>query len=145
MIKNDRQYEYTKNKLHEFKEDLKAIRKKYSSDKNKVTLLSQGYIEHIAQLETEIEEYEKMKKLPLPKVLRVHNLGEINHQLVRLRLAKGLTQAQLAARIGCKQADISRLEREEYQGYTIGQLEKIVTSLDVEIELTFIPRREQPA
>lgn len=139
MIKNDRQYEYTKRKLREFEEDLKAIRKKYSSDKNKVGLLSQGYVEHIAQLKVEIEEYEKMKKVPLPKILRVHNLDEISRQIVRLRLARGLTQAELAIRIGCKQSDISRLEREDYHGYTIGQLKKIAASLNVEIELDLIP------
>ncbi len=139
MIKNDRQYEYTKRKLYEFEEDLKAIRKKYSSDKNKVALLSQGYIEHIAQLKAEIEEYEKMKRSPLPKVLRIHNLDEISPQLVRLRIARRLTQAQLAARIGCKQADVSRLEREDYQGYTISQLKKIAASLNAEIELDLIP------
>lgn len=142
MIKNDRQYEYAKNKLREFGRGLKAIRKKYSSDKNKVALLSQGYVEHIAQLKAEIEEYEKMKKSPLPKVLRACNPVEISRQLVRLRLARGLTQAGLAARIGCKQADISRLEREEYQGYTISQLEKIAASLDAEIELDLIPVRK---
>lgn len=139
MIKNDRQYEYTKKKLHEFEQDLKAIRKKYSPDKNKVALLSQGYVEHIAQLEAEIEEYEKMKNSPLPNVLRIHNLVEISHQLVRLRIARRLTQAQLAARIGCKQADVSRLERDDYQGYTISQLKKIAASLDAEIELDLIP------
>lgn len=139
MIKNDRQYEYTKRKLHEFEEDLKAIHKKYSSDKNKVRLLSQGYVEHIAQLKVEIEEYEKMKEVPLPKILRAHNLDEISRQIVRLRLARGLTQAELASRIGCKQSDISRLEREDYQGYTIGQLKKIAASLNAEIEIDLIP------
>lgn len=141
MIKNDRQCEHTKKKLREFEEDLKAIRKKHSSDKNKAALLSQGYVEHIAQLKGEMEEYEKMKKSPLPKVLRIHSLDEISRQLVRLRLARGFTQAQLAARIGCKQSDISRLEREDYQSYTVVQLEKIATSLDAEIELDLIPAR----
>lgn len=139
MIKNGRQYEYAKNKLREFEEDLKAIRKKYSTDKNKVALLSQGYIEHTLKLKSEIAEYEKMKRSPLPKVLRAHDLDEISRQLVRLRLARGLTQAELAARIGCKQADVSRLEREDYQGYTIGQLKKIAANLDAEIELDLIP------
>ena len=138
MIKNNRQYEYTKRKLREFEEDLKAMRKKYSSEQNKADLLSQGYIEHIAQLKAEMAEYEKMKNSPLPKVLRARGVDEISHQLVRLRLARGLTQAQLAARVGCKQADVSRLEREEYQGYTIIQLNKIATSLGAEIELDLI-------
>lgn len=139
MIKNDRQYEYTKKKLHEFEAELKTIHKKYSSNKNKAGLLSQGYVEHIVQLKAEIAEYENMKKSPLPKVLHVHNALEISRMLVRLRIARRITQAQLATRIGCKQADISRLEREDYQGYTISQLLKIVKNLNAKIELNVIP------
>ena len=139
MIKSDRQYEYTKRKLRELEEDLKAIRKEYSSDKNKVALLSHGYIEHIAQLKAEIREYEKMRESPLPRVLKIRNIDEISRQIVRLRLARGFTQAKLASRIGCKQADVSRLEREDYQGYTLGQLKKIATGLNAEIELDLIP------
>ncbi len=62
MIKNDCQCIYTKKKLCEFKEDLKAIRKKYFPDKNKVALLSQGYIEHIAQLENEIRKFKEINE-----------------------------------------------------------------------------------
>ncbi len=138
MIKNDRQYEYTRKKLDEFKKDLRGIRGKYPGEGKKEALLCKGYLEHIAQLEAEIEEYRKMKKTPLPKVLRARSAGEISRQLVRLRIARKLTQAELAARIGCKQADVSRLEREDYQGYTIGQLRKVATGLDAEIELDII-------
>ncbi|MFH1259552.1 MAG: helix-turn-helix domain-containing protein [Elusimicrobiota bacterium] len=139
MIKNDRQCEYTKKKLQELEEDLKALRKKYALNQNKVALLGQGYIEHIAQLNGEIEEYRKMKKEPLPQVLRIHNTDEISHQLVRLRIARKLTQAQLASRIGCKQADVSRLEQKDYQGYTFSMLKKIAAGLGAKIELDLIP------
>lgn len=139
MIKNDSQYKYTKKKLIEFKKDLRTVREKYSSNRAQVHLLSQGYIEHISQLGAEIKDYEKMKASPLPKILRAHAPGEISRQLVRLRVARGLTQEQLARRTGCKQADISRLEREDYQGYTFNQLGKIANGLNAKIELDLIP------
>ena len=141
MIKNSRQLKYAKKRLCQLKLDLAVVRKKYSLDKNKVVLLSQGYIEHIAQLKAEIKEYKRMKKTPLPQVLHARDSIEISHQLVRLRIARGLTQKELAARIGCKQADISRLEREDYGGYTISQLKKIATNLDAGIELNLILRK----
>lgn len=139
MVKNNRQYQYTKGRLHQMEQDLAAIRKKHSRDRKKAALLSQGYMEHIGQLKTEIKEYEKMKKSPLPKVLEARDSVEISRQLVKLRLARGLTQAELAARMGCKQADISRLEREEYKGYTINQLEKIAANLDAKVRLNIVP------
>lgn len=139
MIKNDRQLKITTEKLNELREGLERVSEKYSSDKKRLGFLSKGYLQHIKQLEKEIEEYEKMKRSPLPKVLHAHNPIEISHLLVRLRLARGLTQAQLAARLGCKQADISRLEREDYDGYTISTLEKIASILNADLELNLIP------
>jgi transcriptional regulator with XRE-family HTH domain len=140
MIKNGRQYEHSKKKLHELEEDLKAIRKKYYLDKNKVALLSQGYIEHIVQFKDEIKEYEDMIKAPFPEVLLVHNLNKISRSIVRLRIARKITQEELAQRVGCKQSDISRLERDDYYGYTIGQLDKIMAGLGVKIELNLFPK-----
>jgi len=140
MIKNDRQYEYSKKKLHELEKDLRATRKEYHSDKNKVALLSQGYIEHIIQFKDEIKEYEDMVKAPFPEVLPIHNLNKISRSIVRLRIARKITQEELAQRVGCKQSDISRLESDDYCGYTIGQLDKIMASLDVKIVLNLIPK-----
>jgi transcriptional regulator with XRE-family HTH domain len=140
MIKNGRQYEHSKKKLHELEEDLKAIRKKYYLDKNKVALLSQGYIEHIVQFKDEIKEYEDMIKAPFPEVLLIHNLNKISRSIVRLRIARKITQEELAQRVGCKQSDISRLERDDYYGYTIGQLDKIMAGLGMKIELNLFPK-----
>ena len=140
MIKNDRQYEYSKKKLHELEKDLKAIRKEYHSDKNKVALLSQGYIEHIVQFKDEIKEYEDMVKAPFPEVLLIHNFNKISRSIVKLRIARKITQEELAQRVGCKQSDISRLERDDYCGYTIGQLDKIMAALGVNIVLNLIPK-----
>lgn len=140
MIKNKRQLKYTQKRLNELEKNLVEIHKKYAPDKRKAELLSQGYKEHVAQLKAEIAEFERMEKKPLPKMLWIHDLSEVSHQLVRLRIARKLTQAQLAARIGCKQADISRLECEDYSGHTLGQLKKIVTSLNAELEIALVPK-----
>ena len=145
MIKNKRQYEYSKKKLHELEEDLKAIRKKYYMDKNKVALLSQGYIEHIVQFKDEIKGYEDMIKAPFPEVLPIHNLNEINRSIVRLRIARKITQEELAQRVGCKQSDISRLERDDYRGHTIAKLDKIIAGLGAKIVLNLIPEESVSA
>lgn len=145
MIKNKRQYEYSKRKLHELEEDLKAIRKKYYIDKNKVALLSQGYIEHIVQFKDEIKGYEDMIKAPFPEVLPIHNLNEINRSIVRLRIARKITQEELAQRVGCKQSDISRLERDDYRGHTIAKLDNIIAGLGAKIVLNLIPEESVSA
>ena len=50
-------------------------------------------------------------------------------QLVKARLAAGLTQKQMAERIGVSQAQIARIEKEDYDAYTLTTLRKYVAAL----------------
>jgi len=145
MIENDLQYRRTKRLIKEFQAYAKKIKKDYSSAPNKNLLYTKGHLDQIKQMEEELKEYEKIKKSPLPRRLTAHSAEEIGHQLVLLRIASGLTQERLAKKIGCKQSDISRLEREEYQGYTLRQLRKIADALGAGIELSLIPNQKKSA
>ena len=55
------------------------------------------------------------------------------------RIAAGLTQQQLAERVGTKQPVIARLEDADYDGHTIGMLNRIASALNQRLELRFVP------
>lgn len=143
MIKNDIQYKYSKRKIIEFLNKVEKLNKKYSKNKKKLSLLSQGYLEHVSQLKTEITEYEKMKNSPLPRILTAKNPKEISKQLVRMRISHGLTQAQLAEQLGCKQSDISRMEREDYISFSIPLLHRVAKFYNTELNVSFVNIRIQ--
>lgn len=50
-------------------------------------------------------------------------------QLVEARLAAGLTQAQLAERLGVSQAQVARLEKRGYDGHSLSSLRRYVEAL----------------
>lgn len=50
-------------------------------------------------------------------------------QLVQARLAAGLTQKQVAERLGVSQAQVARIEKEDYDSYTLTTLRKYVAAL----------------
>ncbi len=50
-------------------------------------------------------------------------------QLVEARQRAGLTQAELAERLGVSQAQVARLERRGYDAYTLNSLRRYVTAL----------------
>lgn len=63
---------------------------------------------------------------------------EPGYQVARLRILRGLTQAQLAEMVGTRQPSIARLEN----GTSIPSLSflnKIATALNAKIELKLIP------
>lgn len=50
-------------------------------------------------------------------------------QLVEARQAAGLTQAELAKRLGVSQAQVARIEKRGYDAYTLNSLRRYVAAL----------------
>ena len=63
----------------------------------------------------------------------------IGEQLSRLRQEAGLTQAQLAKRIGSTASAISRYENAEYNRYELWTLQKIVRACGGHLDITMAP------
>lgn len=59
--------------------------------------------------------------------------------LIRLRLAKGLTQEQLANLINTKQESIARLESGGYLP-SLSTVRKVANALDADVEINLSPR-----
>jgi len=64
---------------------------------------------------------------------------EPGYQVARLRIQRGLTQAQLAEMVGTRQPSIARLENGSSVP-SLSFLDRIATALDARIELNFVPR-----
>lgn len=59
----------------------------------------------------------------------------IGSQIYAARTAAGLTQKQLAERIGTSQSVISDLEDAEYEGHTMSMLRRIAEALNARVEV----------
>lgn len=70
--------------------------------------------------------------------------SELWLQLVEARQAAGLTQKQMAERIGVSQAQVARIEKEGYDAYTLNTLRRYVAALGDEFELEVSVRRREP-
>jgi ribosome-binding protein aMBF1 (putative translation factor) len=64
-------------------------------------------------------------------------------QLVEARQASGLTQAQLAERLGVSQAQVARMEKRGYDAYTLNSLRRYVQALGAGFSLEVAVRWPQ--
>src|SRR5437660_2653314 len=55
--------------------------------------------------------------------------SELWLQLVEARQAAGLTQAEVAKRLGVSQAQVSRIEKQGYDAYTLNTLRRYIAAL----------------
>ena len=60
---------------------------------------------------------------------------EIARQLIKARLERGMTQEELAAKVGTRQSNISRIERGQ-QNTSIGLLNKVAKGLGKKLRVS---------
>jgi ribosome-binding protein aMBF1 (putative translation factor) len=65
--------------------------------------------------------------------------AEIASKIYELRQQAGLTQKQLAKRIGTTQSVISRLEDADYKGHSLEMLRRIAVALHCRLEIGIVP------
>jgi transcriptional regulator with XRE-family HTH domain len=66
---------------------------------------------------------------------------ELAKQIIRFRLGRNLTQAQLAKLAGTSQPAIARLESGNHRNLTLGFLTRVARALEMRPEMTFRPLR----
>ena len=59
-------------------------------------------------------------------------------KIAALREQKGLSQQELAARMGTSQQAISRIESGQYEGFTLKTLEKIAEATGMKVKIDFV-------
>src|SRR5262245_34000153 len=64
-------------------------------------------------------------------------------EIYPLRTKAGLTQQQLAKRVGTTHSVISRLEDAAYSGHSLTMLVRISRALGTEVEIRFVPARRK--
>lgn len=79
----------------------------------------------------------KAQLLEDPEVKQAYDSLEPAYQIGRLRIALGLTQAQLAERVRTKQPSIARLESGASQP-SVAFLRKVAAALDARLEMRFV-------
>jgi len=68
---------------------------------------------------------------------------EAGYQIARLRLLRGMTQAELAEKAGTRAASIARLENGS-RSPSLSLLRRIAEALDAQVEVKIRPKTMQP-
>lgn len=67
--------------------------------------------------------------------------ARIASQIYDLRTKAGLTQSELADRVGTTASVICRLEDSDYKGHSLSMLRRIAEAVDKQIEIRFVPKK----
>lgn len=137
MIRNENEYQEAVRRLGEERERLVEQRKRLEEmglAAEEVKRVLDPLSSFHEQLAEEVESYERLKRGEMGELRNLHGLGRT---LVALRIALGITQRELAERLGVHESQVSRDERNEYHGITIERATRILDALGVELRSVF--------
>jgi transcriptional regulator with XRE-family HTH domain len=78
------------------------------------------------------------------RVRKYEDAFEIAQQIYDLRVARGLSQKELADLVGTTASVICRLEDADYRGHTMNMLRRIAKALNCRVEVSFRVEENNP-
>lgn len=129
MIRNETEYQEATTRLQGERERAAALAKQLKQQgrsTDEIKRLADPMESFHLQLAEEVESYERLKRGQFSEIENLHGLGRL---LVGLRIARNLTQRELAEKLGVHQSQVSRDERNEYHGVTVQRAAAILDAL----------------
>lgn len=141
MIKTEAEYQECLKRLEEDRKVINMQREKLEELKlssEQIEIAMEPVLSFNAQLKEEVEWYERVRRRDFGLF---NQLTEIGPLLVALRIANGMTQAELAKRLGVDVSQVSRDERNDYHGISIERAERVVEALGEKLQISVCQKR----
>jgi len=133
MIRNEAEYQESSARLEEERARLAAHRgrlKEAGLKDDEIKRVIDPMESFHLQLQDEVESYERLKRGEFDDLENLRGLGEL---LISARIAQGISQRELAKRLGVHESQVSRDERNEYFGITLERAVKVLDALNVKL------------
>ena len=138
MITNERQYRITKAELRRFEEALDPEMGYTPSpgvDPEMKGVMDDALRSEVEVLSAQLKHYEDLRDGRVSR-REIDGLREFPTALIEARIAAGLTQKQLAERLGLSAQQIQRWESNLYSGVGVERLQEIADALGMSVHET---------
>jgi ribosome-binding protein aMBF1 (putative translation factor) len=131
MIKNEREYRITKAQANKFQDALNNLERERPARNLHPRLLraqKDAMQSQLERLRKQIRDYEQLRRHG-GKALDVASIEKLPQTLIRARIAAGLTQKELATRIGIKEQQVQRYEATNYASASLARVLQVARIL----------------
>jgi transcriptional regulator with XRE-family HTH domain len=133
MIANEVQRRVTQTAIREFEQALAHVDEQNPELHPRLRRAMREAIEsQLVDLRRELAEYEALRAGEV-RALELDSLAQLPEALIRARIAAGLTQKELAARLGLREQQIQRYEARRYAGASLERVQAVADALGVRI------------
>ncbi len=133
MIRNEEEYREAVQRMGEERKRLNSYIESLRAeglDSEQIKRLTDPIASFHQQLVDDIRSYERLKQGDFDSLQNLHGIGRM---LIGIRIYLGLSQAELAAKVGTDPSQVSRDERNEYHNISVSRASKIFDALGVKL------------
>lgn len=138
MICNEREYRITKRELRRFEEAVDSMpgyTPSEGTDPRMPEIMDDALRSEVEVLSDQIRRYEDLRAGRVER-RELDRLGDLPIALIEARIVAGLTQKDLAERLGLKPQQIQRWESSKYSSVGIERLQEIADALGMRVHET---------
>ena len=134
MIKNQRQYRITKTQVERFERTIAGVTAKPNRNLHPVLRKAQvdALKSQLADLKSELREYVALRS-GKRRVMALASIEDLPKTLIQARIAAGLSQEDLASRLGLKSQQVQRYEATNYQSASLERINQIMRALGIKL------------
>jgi DNA-binding XRE family transcriptional regulator len=133
MIANDLQYRVTRTAVREFEEALARLDQTEGHRSPEMrALMREAMDSQLEELRRQLADYDALRTGHI-QVLELDSLTQLPEALIRARIAAGLSQKELAKRLGMREQQVQRYEATRYAGVGLPRLQMVADALGVQI------------
>ncbi len=140
MIKNERQYRITKSQIAKFEAALEELsaRSGAPAEARLRTLEADALRSQLDELRDEVGKYERLRS-GRREPISIESFDQLPQALIQARIAAGLSQRELAERLGLKEQQIQRYEATGYASASLTRIKEVIEALGASIagEMTY--------
>jgi ribosome-binding protein aMBF1 (putative translation factor) len=126
MIRTESEYNAARKQIEQDRRTA-ALQREALADKNLTAEEIERVMEPLISFHLQrIEKAEWYERVRAGDLSPIHDLSAIGQVLIGLRIARNLTQKQLAGRLGVSEAVVSRDEKNEYHGISVERAQRIL-------------------
>ena len=136
MIKNERQYRISKTQLEKFEQVLADTDKAAQSENIHpllYTALREAMQSQQDSLREELAAYEALRDGNI-REFPATSFDELPRTLIMARIAAGLSQKELAERLGLKEQQVQKYEATEYTSASMARVRAVIQALGVTVK-----------
>jgi DNA-binding Xre family transcriptional regulator len=129
VIRSEKEYREAVERLRQDEEVLALQKEKLEGlglSEEEVRRALEPMLSFRAQLEEEVGWYERVRRRDFGVI---RDLSAVGTLLIAMRIANGLSQRELAERLGVSEAQVSRDERNEYHGITVDRVQRVLDAM----------------